>query len=678
MVYSGGDSWLAERLFLGKTMMIPAQKWPTAVVLLLILLLASGLRLTGSDWDGYRHFHPDERYIAWVATTIEFEWPSEGLSLDRQQTTLNPFYWPTAVTTEGVVVPQGETRAFAYGHLPLYAGVAAGRLLEARGWSEAGLLASTAGQNEFVYLTAVGRLLTALIDVGTVLLIFLLGWRITGNTAVGLLAALLLALNVMHIQLAHFFTTDPYMTFFVVAAVLALVDSHLSAGARRTVSFGLAAVLVGLAVGSKFSAVLLLLAVAVTAWLNWRRQAWRGLILAGLLTFLSFALTNPFALLDNSCEVVTPAQTIGGVTVLPAINWGNCYVLNVANQSAMVRGSDQFPFTRQYAGTLPFLYFIEMQLRWGMGPLLGTVAFLGLAWVGGRTLWAWWQVRRGLEGLEVTGFAYRPWLIVLAWCVPYLLSTGNFYVKFMRYFQPLTPFLMLFAAMLLWSLPWRTVRWGSTAVVVASTAVWAVAFVNMYQTPHPWLTTSRWLYENVPADALILHERWDEALPTSLLTENADYSRGQYREGELTWLSYSGALDDEAKLADNLALLAEADYLVIASNRVYGVVPRLPETYPLSSQFHPALFAGELGYEPALVVGRAPQVAGWSFYPDYFGWPELTPPTAVANFLQDQAVLSPSRVDESFTVYDQPLTMIWRNEGRLTAVEMGEVLSDER
>lgn len=648
------------------------KSWPTAVIFLLlfiILLLAGWLRLTAVAWDGLRHFHPDERYIAWVATTIEWE-PVTSSWADPQQNRLNPFYWPTAVTTEGVVVPQGERREFAYGHLPLYAGVAAGRLLEAMGWSDWGILGSTAVRNEFIYLTAVGRILTALVDVGTVLLICLLGWRITGNKGVGLLAATLLALNVMHIQLAHFFTTDPYMTFFVVTAVLFLVESYLSKGRRRALMFAIAATAVGLAVGSKFSAILLLLAVGVTAWLNWRWQAWRGLLAAGLLILLSFALTNPFALLDNSCEVITPAQTIGGVTLWPSINWGNCYALNVANQSAMVRGSAQFPFTRQYAGTLPFLYFAEMQLRWGMGPFLGLVAGLGLLWVGGRTGWGWWQARRGMG----EPFDYRPWLIVLAWVVPYLLSTGNFYVKFMRYLQPVVPFLMLLAAFFLLSLPWRSVRWGSTAVVVAGTAVWAIAFVNMYQTPHPWLTASRWLYENAPTDALILHERWDEALPTSLVHEDARYFRGQFREGELTWLSYSGELDDEAKWAKNLALLAEADYLIIASNRVYGVVPRLPEAYPLSSQFHPALFAGELGYEPVLVAGRAPQVAGWFFYPDYFGWPGLTPPTAVSDFLASHALLSPGRVDESFTVYDQPLTMVWRNEGRLTAVEMAEVM----
>ena len=56
------------------------------------------------------------------------------------------------------------------------------------------------------------RALTALFDVGTVLLTFLLGRRLYGVT-VGLLAAALLAVTVMHVQLAHFFTSDPYLTF---------------------------------------------------------------------------------------------------------------------------------------------------------------------------------------------------------------------------------------------------------------------------------------------------------------------------------------------------------------------------------------------------------------------------------------------------------------------------------
>ena len=40
-----------------------------------ILAAAALLRLSGIDWDDYNHYHPDERYIAWVATTVE--WPEE-------------------------------------------------------------------------------------------------------------------------------------------------------------------------------------------------------------------------------------------------------------------------------------------------------------------------------------------------------------------------------------------------------------------------------------------------------------------------------------------------------------------------------------------------------------------------------------------------------------------------
>jgi 4-amino-4-deoxy-L-arabinose transferase-like glycosyltransferase len=645
------------------------------LLLLGILLLASWLRLTGLAWDGYRHFHPDERYIAWVATTIEWAWPLA----EAEASTLNPFYWPAEKTTSGVVVPQGERRDFAYGHWPLYAGVALTRGMEqvaqgltgSLGWPPSGIwgdLLNVPGRSEMGHITAVGRFLTAMVDVAMVGLLFLLGWRLTGNTAVGLLSALLLALNVMHIQLAHFFATDPFMSLFVLATVLALVHSFYLAKQQARGQGGfflLAGVFIGLAVGAKFSAILLFVALLVTAWLNWRWRAWLWLVGAGLLALLSFGLTNPYAWLDWGCTPL-PIPFLEQ-TSLP----GNCYLENVSNQSAMVRGSAQFPFTRQYEGTTPFLYFVEMQLRWGMGLLLGIAAWGGAVWLLGRTVWAWWQARREPINPENNlGFDYRAWLIVWAWCLPYFLSTGMFYVKFMRYLQPVTPFLMLCAGVVLLSLPWRWVRWGSTAVVILSTAVWAIAFSNLYQTPHPWLTASRWVYQNVPAGSLILSERWDDSLPTSLVHENPAYQRSQYRSESLTWLSAGGSADNEARLAANLALLAEGDYLVLASNRVYGVVPRLPEQYPLSSQLHPLLFAGKLGYEPVLVVGRAPTLAGWQFYPDYFGWPGLEPPTAVADFFAQRTTLSPGRVDESFTVYDQPLTIIFVNQQRLTAEEM--------
>ncbi|MEJ2748340.1 MAG: glycosyltransferase family 39 protein, partial [Anaerolineae bacterium] len=250
-----------------------------------------------------------------------------------------------------------------------------------------------AGLAEFYQLTAVARALTALIDTATVWLIYLLGRRLFGVGS-GLLAAAVLAVDVMHIQLAHFFTVDPYLTFFVTAALyfmvraVGTVGEQVRRGAggqnaklpiRQLANLLLASIFIGLAVGSKFTAVLLFLPLDVTVFVVVRDvkeqggqfRSFVGLFFAVLgVAFVTFFVTNPFAVLDLSCQVITPAVNWGPVTI-PRLNWGSCFLENISTQSAMVRGNIDLPFTRQYAGTRPFLYQIEMQLKWGMGPLLG-------------------------------------------------------------------------------------------------------------------------------------------------------------------------------------------------------------------------------------------------------------------------------------------------------------------
>lgn len=654
--------------------MLAMEKWLRSGLLGLVLLLAASLRLTGLDWDAYRHYHPDERYIAWVATTVE--WPTSWrTAFDPARSSFNPYYWPPGAESTGIVVPQDTQRRFAYGHLPLYLGVAATRLAEGvgpvlapllpPGWVLTRDVLNGADMVEFRHLTAVARALTALFDVATVLVLFLLG-RLLFNQWVGLLAAAFLALNVMHLQLAHFFTSDPYLTFFVVTAVYFMVRGVRKAGTQGGSGAGgqllLAAVFVGLAVGSKFSAVLLFLPLGLAFWLRKERWVW-GLATAVLGAFLAFFLTNPFAVLDFSCQAMTPAVHIGPVTI-PAIDLRSCYLDNITTQSRMVRGDVDLDFTRQYQDTLPYLYPLEMQLRWGMGPLLGAAALLGLGWAGWRGLKKVGQ----LKNCQLS-IVHCQLLIVLAWVLPFLLTTAGFYVKFMRYLQPVVPFLLLFAAAFLAQLPGRWVRAGAAGLVLGGTAVGALAFVGIYSQPHPWVQGSQWIYAHVEPGALILSERWDDPLPTSMEVNGELRRRAEYKNEELTWLTGTGDRDDALKLAANLALLAEADYLVLTSNRVYGVVPRLPQAYPLSSQYHQLLFDGALGYELVAVYGRFPRIANFYIKPETFVWPGLAPPTAVTAYLGSFPGLTWGRADESFTVYDQPLTMIWQNVGRKTAAE---------
>ena len=153
-------------------------------------------------------------------------------------------------------------------------------------------------------------------------------------------------------------------------------------------------------------------------------------------------------------------------------------------------------------------------------------------------------------------------------------------------------------------------------------------------------------------------------------------SRKEYPNAELTWLTYPDEADNEANLRANLDLLAEAEYLTVLSNRVYGVVPRLPERYPLSSRYHQLLFDGSLGYELVWVGDRTPNLFGLSLRADMFGWPDLRPPNAVTEYFEAKSGLSLGRADESFIVYDQPLTMIFRNTGERTPEQMREAFGD--
>ncbi|MBK9613712.1 phospholipid carrier-dependent glycosyltransferase [Candidatus Amarobacter glycogenicus] len=368
-----------------------------------------GPALVGVGLGRLSAFSPDERYIHWVAT---IERPSSlRAAFDPQQSTLNPYYWPPEAASAGIEVLQDTPRRFAYGHLPMYLGVAATRLAEWAGarwanalppdWLLTRDILNASGMVEYRHLAAVTRALTGLVDLGTIVFVFLLGRRVYG-TAVGLLAAAFLALNVMHIQLAHFFTVDPYLTFFTVGTIYFISDFGFrisDSGAdlsfprpipRARLSFLLAAVFAGLAVGTKFSAVLLFVPLGVGSCRCWRTVV--ALVGNGRAGSLSRLLSHQSpAVLDWSCEVVTPAMSVGPLTI-PEINWASCYLDNITAQSVMVGGGGDIPFTRQYEGTLPLPH--RNAAKMGHGRAAGSRSVCGFGW-------AVWELIRRLKIREI-------------------------------------------------------------------------------------------------------------------------------------------------------------------------------------------------------------------------------------------------------------------------------------
>ena len=530
-----------------------AKRSLTWVLLMVLLLVAAGLRFYGLNWDGGLGAHPDERYIVGVAEGLR--WP------DR----LNPF----------AIAPD-----YTYGHWPLY------------------LLALVHALIPGVDALLLGRALAALFDVGTVFLTFALGREVSGER-VGLLAAAFVALMVAHVQQAHFYTVDVLLAFFVVGALLFAVRLAEGGAARDA---WLAGASVGLALSTKISTALLLIPLGAACALRAderERHFWR----CGLAALMAFALTNPFALL-----------------ALPTF-WRN-----VAKQAAIVRGALDVPYIRQYHGTWSYLYPIVQQMRWGMGWALGLAAFGGL-------IYAVWMAA-GPSAMQEP--PRRAEWVLLAWVLPTFAFVGALYAKFPRYLLPLAPILAIYAARLLCSL--APLLPCPSAPLFLCLLLRCLAFASIYRTPHPWQAASAWLYERAEPGATIAVEQWDHPLPL-------DATGYDVRELPV--------FDEETpeKWAAMESVLAQADYVVIASRRGYAAL-----AYPRMTRYYRRLFERELGFEPAACFGRHPRLGPLALVDRPAKGLDVSLPTMCRP--KARLVLGLGRLDESFVVYDHPVTLI--------------------
>jgi YYY domain-containing protein len=661
---------------------------PRVVIPLLSFILLAGfaLRTWNVNFDRGIGSHPDERSTAcFYATTIALPGSWETLR-DPRQSPLNPL-WDQA---------RQERRSFTYGHFPLYLGVAAGEAMQRL----APLATQVGVPDEMTALMAragsacdaiavAGRLTIALLDTFTILLLFFLTAAIFGSGA-GLLAAAFYAFAAQSIQLSHFFAMDPASTTFTVMAVWGAVRMVQ----RRTWGAALlAGAGAGLAIASKFSALPILAAPVVAAiiifWQTAQQEALSaagrplpgsgqvrfralgGALLALGVAALTFLITSPYAVLD----------------------WQNFIQATLVEQGRMVRGVADMPFTRQYRNTTPYLYFIEQQLLWGLGLPLGLVALAGTLFAAAglvRTLYGMFATLLG----RLTGRVF--WyeiperelllLVIWSWIVPYFGLTGAFLAKFNRYMSPILPFVLLFAAGLIWHL-WHgrlfgvrrldglssaafpagfpptvettegtvstmddprprvflrhALAIGLAVIGIGGGLFWSVAYVNgVYNREHTWITASRWMYENIPAGSTILWELWDDPLPKAIPDE-AGMDMGSAGLRNIDWSPYEE--DTEEKYLRMRDALGAADYVAYSSKRIYDSVDELPERYPMTNLYYEHMFAGRLGFELVAEFTSPPRLLGIEF--------------------------DDRNADESWSLYDHPQVLVFEKVRELSDAE---------
>jgi hypothetical protein len=248
--------------------------WVILLALIAILVLGGVFRFYNVNWDkGTYHIHPDERHTAMVITSIQ--WPASlGEYLNTSQSPLNP---------------RNVDKVYFYGSAPLFLTKYVATLLDRTGYDQIHL---------------VGRVLSGIFDLGSVLFLFFLARRLF-DWRVGLFASFLLALTALNIQGSHYFTVDTFLTFFVMLTIWFTLDMAEGGGWPSYVGLGLS---MGLTMACKVSVFLLVAVVALGALIRLRRRLRQGadlgrvllgvvlgLFLAVLIAFATFRVAQPYA-----------------------------------------------------------------------------------------------------------------------------------------------------------------------------------------------------------------------------------------------------------------------------------------------------------------------------------------------------------------------------------------------
>lgn len=485
---------------------MPAQKdqsWVWGVLLIGILLLGAYFRFVGQDWDQDHHLHPDERFLTMVETGIA---PVESLS----------DYFNTA---ESSLNPNNRGHGFfVYGTLPIFIVRYLGEWL---------------GQTGFSDIHLVGRSVSAILDLLTVLMVYLIALRLYDRQRLALLAAAFSAFSVLPIQISHYFVVDNYTNFFIVLTLYVAVhiatqpveqasealelDAELDVDGEPIqeqkpvlnalgkffkssglyILFGVA---LGMAVASKINAAVaaVMLPAAALVWYSRQPEDTRddytlklmgNLVLGALVSLITFRIFQPYAF-----------KGPGFFGMLPNPAW----VETIKQLAAQTGGDVDFPPALQWARR-PLWFSGQNMLLWGLGLPLGI-----LAW-GSFLAMGWRMVRRG---------EWNKHFVLWGWTLVYFTWQSFNANPTMRYQLPVYPMLAIIAAWGIFALwDWVKIREiekkvsllfqkglviGLGVLVLAGTFAWAFAFTRIYTRPVTRVEASEWIYQNVPA-AINLH-----------------------------------------------------------------------------------------------------------------------------------------------------------------------------
>ena len=315
-------------------------------------------------------------------------------------------------------------------------------------------------QSDKIPFYFIGRLWSALLGTGTVLLVYLTGKRLY-STLAALGAAFLISVLPLHLIHSHYATVDVPVTFLI---TLSFFFSASLIKKRALKYYLLAGAAAGLAAATKYNGIFTLFPFLAAHFLRDRggekgivRRIGDPYLLFGLgMAALAFVVATPYSIIELSR-----------------------FLQDLATQSHYLISSGHGPI---FIDTKPGALY---QLRYT------------LYYAGGAVFWV----------MTIAGLIYAlhrrqnsDWLI-LSWVIPYFILISIPVVKFSRFFIPMLPFLSLWAGRLLevnFKRPLLT-RLFRTAWLIS--AIWlllqAIAFTGVLSRPDPRIEAKIWLEANL-------------------------------------------------------------------------------------------------------------------------------------------------------------------------------------
>ncbi|HET9887885.1 MAG TPA: glycosyltransferase family 39 protein, partial [bacterium] len=308
-----------------------------------------------------------------------------------------------------------------------------------------------------------GRSITALLGAGTVAFTYILGRDVAGKWA-GILAALFLAVNPLHLRESQTIAVDVPMTFF---STWALVEAIRIQRTRSSAAFIRGGIAVGLAASSKYTGAILLVPLLAAHFFAPQRSR-RSLVMLLGTAVAAFVFTSPFVLIDFSTF------------------WRD---LSIENRHMAVGhfGDDPSGTLHDYAGVIGM-----NALSWPLAgaSLISLVDFAAIK----RQRWAW---------------------ILGSFLAVYALLVANWSMRADRYLLPIVPSaLVLAGAIFAAAFQARAARWVSrqarSALLWIGIAIIVGSLIRIDL--HEWKKRSRdtraeakqWIETHVPSGALLL------------------------------------------------------------------------------------------------------------------------------------------------------------------------------